>query len=99
LSNKVDHDICFNVFQHSVHVSDVSTAFLHKVAFVYIVYRNNDMLSRYTLGSHVDSRFRLAIIFDYSLNVINVLCLKGKKDFFDFENIFGIAAYLGGLCI
>ena len=57
------------------------------------------MLLRYTFGSHVNSRYRLAIIFDHVLNVVNVLCLEGGKSFFDFENAFGIAAYLESLCI
>jgi len=57
------------------------------------------MLLRYTFGSRVDSRYRLAIIFDHVLNVVNVLCLEGGKSFFDFENAFGIAAYLESLCI
>jgi len=77
----------------------VSTAFLHKVVFVCIVHRNNDLLSGHTLGSHVDSRFRLAIVFDHALNVVDVLHLEGREGFFDFENVFSIAAYLEGLCI
>ena len=77
----------------------MSTAFLHKVVLIYIVHRNDDILLRYTLGSHVDSRYRFAIIFDHVLNVVNVLCLEGGKSFFDFENAFGIAAYLKSLYI
>ena len=57
------------------------------------------MLPRHILGSYVGLRFRLVIAFDHSLNVINIFCLKDGKDFFDFENIFRTAAYLGGLYI
>jgi len=70
----------------------MSTTFLYKVIFVCIVHRNDDLLPKHTLGSHIDLRFRLAIIFDHTLNIIDVLCLKGGKDFFDFENAFSIAA-------
>jgi len=77
----------------------VSTAFFHKVVFVCIISRNDDLLSGHTLGSHVNLRFRLAIVFDYVLNVVDVLCLESGEGFFDFENAFGIAAYLRGLCI
>ena len=97
--NEVDHDIYLEVFQYSVHISNMSTTFLHKVVFVCIVHRNDDLLPEHTLGSHVDLRFRLVIIFDHTLNIIDVLCFEGGKDFFDFENAFGIAAYLRGLCI
>jgi len=77
----------------------MSTAFLHKVVLVCIVYKNNNLLPGYILGSHVDSRFRLAITFDYALNIVDVLCLEGREGFFDFENIFDIAAYLRSLYV
>jgi len=99
LSNEVDHDICLDVFQHPVHVSNISTTFLHKVVFICIIHRNNNLLPGHTLGSYVDSRFRLAITFDHVLNVVDVLHLEDGEDFFDFENAFSIAVYLGGLCI
>ena len=78
--NEVNHNICLDVFQCLVHVSNMSTAFLHKVVLVCIVYKNNNLLPEYILGSHVDSRFRLAITFDYALNIVDVLfVLKVEK--------------------
>ena len=77
----------------------MNTAFLHKVVLVCIIYRNDVLLPGHTLGSHVNLRFRLAIAFDHMLNIIDVLCFEGGEGFFDFENTFSIAAYLGGLCI
>ena len=79
--------------------SFILNTFLYKVVLVCIVHRNNDLLPGYTLDSHVDSRFRLAITFDHALNIVNVLCLEDGKDFFDFENTFSIVAYLGGLYV
>jgi len=77
----------------------VNTAFLCKVILVCIIHKNDDLLPGHTLGSHVNLRFRLAIAFNHMLNVVDVLCFENGEGFFDFENAFSIAAYLGGLCI
>jgi len=74
----------------------VNTAFFYKVS---LIHENNDLLFRQTLSSYVDLWFELAIAFDYTLNVINVLHLEDREDFLDFKNIFGITTYLKGLCI
>jgi len=74
LLNEVDHNIYLDVFQYSV-LSNISTAFLHKVVFVCIVHRNNVLFSKHTLDSYVNLRFRFAIIFDYILNVISFIFL------------------------
>ena len=82
-----------------VYASNVNTAFLYEVSLISIVQENNNLLFRQALSSHVDLWFELAIAFDHTLNVINVLHLENREGFLDFKNVFGIITYLKGLCI
>ena len=77
----------------------MNTAFLYEVSLISIVQENNNLLFRQALSSHVDLWFELAIAFDHTLNVINVLHLENREGFLDFKNVFGIITYLKGLCI
>ena len=82
-----------------VYISNVNTAFLHEVFLISIIHGNDDLLSRWALSNYVDLWFGFSIAFDHILNVINVLCLEGRKDFLDFKNVFGITTYLRDLYI
>jgi len=79
-----------------VDVAYMKVHILDKCVGCFLVYGNDNLFARGSLGSHIESRlgFALATINDL-LNLIDLVILEFRKHLFDLESVYYCIGVLG----
>ncbi len=75
----------------------MGTTFVHKVLFVNITHRDNDLLTQWPFCGHVDMwlEFGIIIFLDDLLNIVDFSCLKRRESLFNSQHFLSVANILG----